>query len=272
MRGIIATICLLAAFSMQTALCSASEVDELLKKGTDLRRQGRDMEALAEFQKALRLQETPRALAQVALAEQALGLWVEANLHLGQALQKSNDSWIKKNQATLEAARTTIRGHICHVAFWGTPAGADVLIDGKRVGSLPEVETWAAPGEISFEVRSDGFARYQRTMKAPEGGSVREHVELRRLPAESPVAVNLSPPQPQAQPTLALPPPEPTPLIAKDSEPASDVKGNESSGGHNWWLWGILGAVVVAGGVTAALLLTHKSQSLCDRAPCSTWN
>jgi len=273
LRGIFTVACLVAVCSLVTVTvavpaASANEADDLLKKGTELRRQGRDMEALSEFQKALRLQDSARALAQVALAEQALGLWVDANLHLGQALQRQTDSWIKKNRATLETARDTIRGHICHVDLWGTPAGADVVIDGKRAGSLPEVDTWVAPGEISYEVKAPGFARAQRTLKTPEGMLVREHVELRPVAAEPAVA---SAPAPAELPPAPPPAAQPVSLIAKEPA-ATDTGTSDSAGGSRWWLWTLVGAVVVAGGVTAAVLLSRGSASSCDRAPCSTWN
>lgn len=227
------------------------------------------MEALGEFQKALRVQDSARALAQVALAEQALGLWVDANLHLGQALQRDGDPWIKKNRSTLETARTTIRGHICHVDFWGTPAGADVLIDGKRAGSLPEVDTWVAPGEISYQAKAAGFAPRERTLKTVEGTLVREHIELRPLP----VAAIPSTPAPAVEPPRASPPPpEPVALIARQPAPDADRSAGDTSAGSRWWIWAVVGAVVVAGGVTAAVLLSRGSGTSCDRAPCSTWN
>lgn len=269
--SLLVSICLLSLCTFIGPAVFASDADELLKKGTELRRQGRDMEALAEFQQALRLQDSGRALAQVALAEQALGLWVDANLHLSQALQREADPWIKKNRATLESARTTIRGHICHVDFWGTPAGAEVAVEGKSAGRLPEVDTWVAPGEISYEVKANGFQPLQRTLKTPEGARVREHIELRARP----VAVETAPPVVPAEPRAQLPAaPAPAPQAASllDTEPAPGARPNDAAGGSRWWLWTLLGAVVVAGGVTAAVLLTRGSGTSCDRAPCSTWN
>jgi hypothetical protein len=275
LRRLIAALCLVLTVAAGGRAWAADQVEDLMKRGTELRRSGRDVEALAEFQKALQLRASPRAAAQVALAEQALGLWVEANSHLEQALAGGTDPWIKKNRGTLETARATIQAHLCRVEFWGAPAGTEILVDGKRVGTLPNVQTWAAPGEISFEARQPGFTAFRRTMKTPEGGVLREHVQLRPSPAEA-TPQNLSsvsPATPLPVATAPLPaavaPAEPTTLVAKPADPAPAT--SEARLTERWWFWTLVGVGVVAGGATAGYLLTHKSSS-CDREPCSTWN
>src|SRR5262245_7061850 len=62
------------------------EVEALIKSGVSLREQGKDEAALREFQRAHELSRAPRALAQIALAEQALGRWIDAEAHLEEAL------------------------------------------------------------------------------------------------------------------------------------------------------------------------------------------
>src|SRR5437868_3732788 len=83
---------------------SSEGVEDLLKKGIELRRNGRDREALAEFQRAAQIGRTPRVTAQIALAEQALGMWVEAESHMREALASAQDPWVAKNRAVLEGA------------------------------------------------------------------------------------------------------------------------------------------------------------------------
>ena len=64
----------LAQLPDQAASPANAAAEAAISKGIELRRQGRDRDALTEFQKAVGLHKTPRAVAQVALAEQALGL------------------------------------------------------------------------------------------------------------------------------------------------------------------------------------------------------
>lgn len=208
------------------AQAAGEDVEAIFKKGTELRRQGRDADALVEFQKAARLQDSPRAWAQVALAEQALGLWVDANAHLGRALEKRDDTWIQKNQGALEVAHRTIRTHLCQVEVWGAPPGAQVVIDGKRAGSLPTVATWLEPGSVALEITAAGFVPLAKTLNLPEGGHVREHADLRRprgLAATSAVATN----EPQAS---AAAPPEDRPPVAdaQATEGASEPKASDT--------------------------------------------
>lgn len=60
----------------------AQSVDRLIEQGVSLREDGRDLEALELFQRAYRRSKSVRAPAQIALAHQALGRWIEAERHL----------------------------------------------------------------------------------------------------------------------------------------------------------------------------------------------
>src|SRR6185295_12934104 len=92
-----AIICVVATVGGAASTAFAEDVDSILRHGNELRRQGRDAEALTEFQRAARIEESPRTTAQVALAEQALGMWPEAESHLSSALGRDSDPWIRKN-------------------------------------------------------------------------------------------------------------------------------------------------------------------------------
>src|SRR5580704_12825575 len=74
---------------------SATPNDEaLIAEGIALREQGRDREALELFVRAAALAASPRATAQIGLAQQALGHWVEAEAGLRTALEQGTDPWI----------------------------------------------------------------------------------------------------------------------------------------------------------------------------------
>ena len=181
-RGRVGLATALAAVTVLAALpgtAFAEDVEAILRHGNDLRRQGRDAEALTEFQRAARIEESPRTTAQIALAEQALGMWPEAESHLSSALGREGDPWIRKNRAVLDKALATIHSHLCLVEVWGLPAGALILVDGKRIGSLPSASAWLSPGEVSMQVKADGYVPLKRTLAIPAAGNVREHVTLR---------------------------------------------------------------------------------------------
>lgn len=166
-----------------------SEVDALLTKGVDLREQGRDEEALEVFRQALAKSPSARARAQVALAEQALGMWVLAERDLSAALAPTSDPWITKNRSALEGALAVIQKRIATLEVRGAEQ-ADLFVDGVRigVGSGPfRVEA----GTRALEVRRPGFLATTRIVELPPGGVARETVTL--VPSHD-AAVGASPP------------------------------------------------------------------------------
>jgi hypothetical protein len=199
----------------------AEDVDAIMKRGTDLRRQGRDQEALAEFRRAAAIEETPRVLAQIGLAEQALGIWVDAEVHLGKALAAADNPWIRKNRTILGDALDVIKAHLGTVEVWGSPDGAEVVIEGRTVGHLPSVDgVRVASEEVSLEVRAPGHATVTRTLHVKLNGLVRERVELRALPPPAPVAeAAAAGPEPEAA-TRAT---RAAPRAASDRAAASDA-------------------------------------------------
>ena len=72
----------------------AETQEDLIKHGIDLRFAGDDEGAFREFQKAMQMARTPKAVAQVGLAEQALGRWEDADVHLAEALRALHKGFI----------------------------------------------------------------------------------------------------------------------------------------------------------------------------------
>ena len=249
------------------SVAAAEDVEAILKRGVELRRKGRDADALVEFQKAVRIEDSGRTWGQVALAEQALGLWLDANAHIGRALERAQDAWVKKNRRALDTAQQTIRGHLCELEVWGKPAGATVLVDGKPLGKLPNATGWFEEGSVPLEISADGFVPASKRLKLVAGSQIREHAELKPAPK----AVAAAKPTGGEPVKLALPPP-----IATSSPEAGLTKRQSavdaSGSGHGdsdagadhapiyrkWWFWTIAGAVVLGAGGTAAWILTHR--------------
>jgi hypothetical protein len=236
------------------------DVDALVNHGVELRKAGKDSEALAEFQRAAQVSRTPRVVAQIALAEMALGTWVDAEEHLLEALSHPDDPWIKKNHAALEKARATADTHLGSLEIWGTPAGAEVAVDGRAAGTFPlRKPIRLAAGAVTVTVRAPGYFPATRTLQVEAADLVREHVDLSPVAAAPPPArVDLTPKgessstestpivTQKARPTeqLPAPAPEPKPLLKQ------------------WWLWTIVGVVVVGGAVATIGILGNR-----DRMP-----
>ena len=156
-----------------------SDEEGLISRGLELREKGDDEAALGAFRKAYELSKGARALAQVALAEQALGRWGNAETHLGQAIARTDDPWIARNKPLLEQALTEIQGHLGSLQLSGGVAGAEVRINGETAGSLPLAAPIRVPaGSVALEVRAPGFLPVVRTVNVPSRGLARESVAL----------------------------------------------------------------------------------------------
>jgi|GEM_PF-298232 len=153
----------------------ASEADELIRQGVALRRTGDDAGALRRFEQAYQLEHGSRALAQIGLAEQALGRWSSAYDHLQQALEDGRDPWIKKSAATLHQALDLVSDHVGHLEVLGGSPDAEVRIDGVARGKLPLARALTvSAGTVTVELVAPRFIPVQRTTVVRARQTVRE--------------------------------------------------------------------------------------------------
>ncbi|HEX7600493.1 MAG TPA: PEGA domain-containing protein [Polyangiaceae bacterium] len=174
-----AALLVLAALAV-APVAHADGADALIEQGLVLREAGRDAEALDQFKKAYALAPSPRALAQMALAEQALGRWVVAEANLGRALRSVQDPWIMKNRAALDGALVTIARHLGDLEVAGGATGAEVLLDGEGVGTLPLPGPLRAEvGTRTLEIKRDGYYPVSRMVTIANGEPARVSVEMK---------------------------------------------------------------------------------------------
>jgi hypothetical protein len=101
-----------------------AEVEDLIRRGTELRRKGEDATALPLYQRAYELAGgTPRTVAQLGLVETALDYRLEAEAHLTEALSARNEIWINRNRAVLEQTLHGVKAGIGEVLVTGSPTG-----------------------------------------------------------------------------------------------------------------------------------------------------
>jgi hypothetical protein len=213
----------LTAFSAQA---DPSESDAALAHGVALRRERKDAEALSEFRRAYSLEPTPRALAQIALAEAALERWVTAENDLLRALAGS-DAWIERQRSALRVALEEVQSHLGTLELTSRD-GAEVWIDGEFAARLPVATIRARAGHLVIEVRAAGFLTARREIALAPSTTARESIVLEPEPApppESPAASNAADAAPRpttpASPVVgrggeagtALPPPARPPSL-----------------------------------------------------------
>jgi hypothetical protein len=161
---------------------SAAEPDPVeaaIHRGVELRRRGDDAQALQEFTKAYDASRSPKALAQIGLAEQALGRWVAAETHLLGSLDAKGEPWIEKNRPALQSAVETVSKHLGSLEVLGSPAGAEVRIQGNPAAHLPMDKPLRVPaGDVVVEVRQAGYRPITRTVNVEAGYIARETIDL----------------------------------------------------------------------------------------------
>ena len=241
------------AVTVCPTLAMADEVEDLLRKGIDLRREGRDLDALETFRKANQLASTPRTVAQMGLAEQALGRWTDAFEHVEWALLARTDPWIAKNRSVLESSLATIRKHVGEVEILGDPKGAEVRIDGRLQGTLPLARSiHAAAGTVSVEVRAPGYLTVTRSVIVTPAELNRETIFLQQASSTS---------AGQAEPARE---PERSTGSGDGGGPPAE-HGSPSWGRRLAWV-GVAGAGLFAiGGATALLVRESKARWFSDQ-------
>jgi len=172
--AIAATVTAVAA----PAAAQVARIDAMIERGVTLREAGRDEEALTIFREAWEETRSPRARAQIAMAEHALGRWVEAHVHLREALA-STDPWIQRNRAALRGLLAAIERQFGAAEVRGRPAGAQVRVNGSPVGVLPMAAPVRVPsGAVRLEVSAPGYEPMVRELTVRAGGVTRETVQL----------------------------------------------------------------------------------------------
>ncbi len=224
------------------ASASAQE-DALIKHGLELREKHDDAGALAEFQRAYRLSSGGQALAQVALAEQALGRWVDAETHLTEALRHGNDRWIVRNDKLLRQSLFTIQGHTGSLEITGPVAGAEILINNESVGTFPTPPVLVPAGSVALEVRARGYLPVVRTVVIPARGLARESIVLVAAPVAPPIDV---------APSRVAPPPAPGSETNAAAVPAISTRKEAAAPADAGWSGRTkVGVAIAAGGVAS---------------------
>lgn len=156
-----------------------STLDARIAEALALRVEHRDAEALTLLTTLWEETHSARARAQMARAEQALGRWLDAERHMGEALAVADDPWIAARRASLEQERRFVREHLGRIEVLGGVPGASVRVDGREGGALPLAEPlWASAGTVVLEVSAEGYVTAQRTVSVTAGATARETLTL----------------------------------------------------------------------------------------------
>jgi hypothetical protein len=223
---------------------------ELTREGVELRRTGRDAEALAVFERALAIDGSPRTRAQVALAEQALGLWVDAERELTAALSSGNEEpWFAQHRSALELALDVIRARLGTLNVNSNVPGAELWLNGSLAGKMPlDSPLRVVAGRIEFEVRASGFETQSRSLLMEPETRRDETIELVQAPARTPSTTD-------AQPRSA-------PASARSQHDVGPEPGTGNPGARTAAWASLGGSMALLAGASVALLISDSNAAL----------
>lgn len=175
-----------AAQAQNASRAENPEADQFVAEGIELRAEGKDSEALRAFQRAEALDpNSVRVQIHLATVYQALGNWLLADEYLSKALARQNHPYVNRHRRTLEDAKRVIDSNIGRLEVEGEPAGAEVRLNGRLMGTLPLAQAIKTTvGSYQLEVRREGHYSSQRPIVITGGALVRESIHLESLPSD----------------------------------------------------------------------------------------
>jgi hypothetical protein len=166
----VALMAILGSLRGQAWASEAGKVEGLIRHANELRRDGRDGDALPLLKQAYELGRSPRTSAQLGLVELALGYWVDADQHLTEALAAANHPWVDRNRDVLATSRAKARNHIATLTIDGRPPGAEVRVNDSPSGNLPLERPIRVPeGNVVVRVSAAGYRPEGRTVNVVGG-------------------------------------------------------------------------------------------------------
>jgi hypothetical protein len=161
-----------------------AEIETLIREGVDLRRAGKDGQAITVFHKAFDLDRTPRTAGQLGLCELALGYWVDGETHLIEALASPSHPWVQRNRQALEAALENARGNLGDVVVTAHPNRGELMVDERRAAQLPlGGPVRLSRGNHVIEIHLDGYQSGSLQVMVPGGD--RQSIEITQHPVSA---------------------------------------------------------------------------------------
>ncbi len=256
-------VCLMAVLTLLPVAAARAAgpvggAEGAIDRGLDFMLKGKYEEALKEFLDAYDVAPGPRTTAEIGLAEQSLQRWVDAEIHLMEALTASGDKWVQKNRRVLDECLATVRKHIGKLEVQLTPGGpatAQLKLNGELVGLLPLLRPLTRPiGRALIEISAPGYLTDHRGTEIEAGKMLRLVITLEPVPS--------LPGTPAAQ--RPVPPPSIAPAVPLGPPPAARARP------LTWRTPVGIGAALtgVAAGLLGAYLIHVDGQAACGTPPC----
>ena len=186
---------LLVAASTARADEPGTDSEQFVQRGIELRRLGKNQEALDEFQRAYTIHPTPRVGVQIAFAHQALADWVDAERGIEGALGAADDPWILRYRDVLEQALTTVRAHLGTLYVETNVAQGELRLNGSPGEPVPASDRpiRVPAGTSRFQLSAPGYVAVTRTVEVAAGAQVHVVIQLEPAASVDPAGASVTP-------------------------------------------------------------------------------
>jgi hypothetical protein len=201
-----AVLSLLVHASVAAAQETTAAAD--IERGVKLMNQSDFAGALDAFSAAREKSPSAEAVSRMAMAEQGLKRWADAEIHIEIALSQADDPWIKKYRPFLEEASAAIAKHLGNLDVQGAPDGGVIAVDGEVIGILPlRKSRLLTVGQHQLKITAPDHESTVRTIQIAAGQTTKLTVILKSMsaPAKTGGATPATAPEPVRQPEAAAP-------------------------------------------------------------------
>jgi hypothetical protein len=151
---------------------ASARADELAHQGNDLALKHSWAEAEALFRQAWTLKQSYDIGGNLGIAELNLEKYCDAAEHLSFALKRFPANGKPDHRELLHDKLEKAKAHVGALAITVSAPGAEVLIDGKRLGVTPLADlVFVEPGTRKVEARLQGSETAMQTVEVTKGGS-----------------------------------------------------------------------------------------------------
>jgi len=246
------------------------QAQALQVEGVRLLQKGDNRAALAKFNEAFALVQSPKIQFNMGKAYRALGNDVEALRAFDTFLDEAPYA-PKASRADAEREVQALRPKLSYIEVEAEDSGGTVRIDGRDMGKTPLVRAVVVtPGAHEVKVEKAGMVTETRSVAPIAGQKVRIVVKLSAVPAPEPakpaVVATRPPPNDTLPPArrVATAEPDTTRPAEIPSSPIESRPVDAPPSGRPWqytavWVSSGLGVLALAGGVTAQILWSQKN-------------
>jgi tetratricopeptide (TPR) repeat protein len=166
----------------------SDHADELFRAGNVLAKQDRWTEAEPLFREAWGLKRSYDIAGNLGIAEASLRRWRDAAEHLSFAMRTFPANGKPEHRKLLEGTLARALHEVATLRIEVAPEKADVLVDGKSVGTAPLADAvFLEPGTRTVRARLAGYETAAATVEAAKGAAIEVRLEMKKEVVVPPV-------------------------------------------------------------------------------------